>query len=160
MAISRFKSAKHFFVVAAVVAVTVVGYQASVVAAEKPAGGKSAAHAGALKVSVSLSPEMAKKAKPDDVVFIFARAAQGPRMPLAVARKLVKELPLTVTLDDSLSMTPEMKMSNVSEVIVVARVSKSGLATAQAGDLEGVSEPVKAGTKAISINIAKEVAVP
>jgi len=140
------------------------GYQASGVAAEKPAkpaSGKAAAGAGsALKVSVSLSPEMAKKAAPGDVVFIFARAAQGPRMPLAVARKLVKDLPLTVVLDDSLSMTPEMKMSSVPEVIVVARVSKSGLATAQAGDLEGISQPVKVGTKEIAISIAKEVTAP
>ncbi len=159
MTISGLKSVKHLAVVA-VIATAMLGYQAFAVAAEKPTGAKTAAHAGALKVSVSLSPEMAKKAKPDDVVFIFARAAQGPRMPLAVARKLVKDLPLTVMLDDSLSMTPEMKMSNVSEVIVVARVSKSGQAIAQAGDLEGVSEPVKIGTKAISVNIAKVVAAP
>ncbi|MBI3546314.1 MAG: hypothetical protein HY081_06935 [Gammaproteobacteria bacterium] len=136
-------------------------FQTTSMAAEKPATSKSTAHkpaaSGSLKVAVSLSPEVASKAKPDDVVFIFARAAQGPRMPLAVARKLVKDLPVTVTLDDSLSMTPEMKMSNAAEVIVVARVSKSGLATAQAGDLEGISEPIKAGTKAITLSISKVV---
>jgi len=111
-----------------------------------------------LKVTVSLSPALAKKAAPNDVVFIFARAVQGPRMPLAIVRKQVKDLPTTVVLDDSLSMSPEMKLSSVPEVVVVARVSKSGMAGAQAGDLEGMSGPVKTGTQAVAVSIASVVA--
>jgi len=115
-----------------------------------------AAAPGSLKVTVSLSPAMAKKAAPNDVVFVFARAANGPRMPLAVVRKQVKDLPATVVLDDSSAMSPEMKLSGVPEAIVVARVSKSGEAGAQAGDLEGTSGPVKTG-QAVAISIANVV---
>ena len=131
---------------------------AAMPAAKKSATGNSAAKAGAsLKVTVSLSPAVAKQAAPNDVVFIFARAVHGPRMPLAIVRKQVKDLPTTVVLDDSQAMNPQMSLSSVPEVIVVARVSKSGMATAQAGDMEGVSEPVKSGTQAIAISIANPV---
>ena len=109
-----------------------------------------------LKVMVSLSQQMAKKAAPSDVVFVFARAARGPRMPLALARMQVKDLPATVILDDSNGMSPDMKLSSVPEVVVVARVSKSGMAGPQAGDLEGVSGPVKPG-QSLSLSIANEV---
>ena len=115
----------------------------------------SAATATALKVTVSLSPALAKKAAPDDVVFIFARPTSGPRMPLAIVRKQVRDLPVTVALDDSQGMSPQMKLSTVPEVVVVARVTKSGMADARDGDLEGVSAPVASGTKAISISIDK-----
>ncbi len=118
-----------------------------------PATDQSAPAGASLKVTVSLSPAMAKKAAADDAVFIFARAASGPRMPLAAVRKQVKDLPATVVLDDSTAMNPEMKLSSVPEVIVVARVSKSGDAIAKAGDLEGTSGPVKNGG-AVAITIA------
>mgnify|MGYP000630873227 CR=1 FL=1 len=113
--------------------------------------------ASGLKVAISLSPAVAKLAAPNDVVFIFARAVQGSHMPLAIVRKQVKDLPTTVILDDSVSMSPQMKLSNVPEVIVVARVSKSGTAGAQAGDLEGRSVPVKPNRQAIDISIANVV---
>ena len=109
----------------------------------------------ALKVNVSLSPGVAKQAAPEDVVYIFARATNGPRMPLAIVRKQVKDLPITVVLDDSHGMNSQMKLSSVPEVVVVARVSKSGLARPQNGDLEGTSAPVTVGAKTISISIAK-----
>lgn len=115
----------------------------------------AAAAATAIKVTVSLSPALAKKAAPDDTVFIFARATSGPRMPLAIVRKQVKDLPTTVTLDDSQGMNPQMKLSTAPEVTVVARVTKSGMADVQEGDLEGVSAPVPSGTKAVLISIDK-----
>ena len=115
----------------------------------------AASAASALKVTVSLSPKLVKKAAPNDVVFIFARATSGPRIPLAIVRTHVKDLPTTVVLDDSQGMNPQVKLSNVPEVIVVARVTKSGMADVQDGDLEGVSAPVVSGTKAVSINIDK-----
>ena len=115
----------------------------------------TAAVGASLQVKVSLSPVVADKAAPNDVVYIFARAAQGSRMPLAIVRKQVKDLPATVVLDDSQGMNPQMKLSSMPEVIVVARVSKSGMASPQDGDLEGVSAPVTRGAKSVAISIAK-----
>lgn len=113
----------------------------------------------AIKVSVSLSPAVAGKAAPGDTVFVFARAAHGPRMPLAIVRKQVKDLPATIVLDDSTAMNPDIKLSGVPEVVVVARVSKSGTAYAKPGDLEGVSAPVKLG-QSFSLSIGKVVTAP
>jgi cytochrome c-type biogenesis protein CcmH len=105
-----------------------------------PAG---AAETGAtIEVSVSLDPELAAQAAPEDTVFIFARAAAGPRMPLAIVRKQVRELPVTVTLDDSLAMSPAMVLSRFEQVTVGARISKSGNAMPQSGDLQGTVTPV------------------
>ena len=103
--------------------------------------------------SVSLSPALAKNASPDDAVFIFARPAQGPKMPLAVLRKTVKELPATFSLDDSMAMAPEMKLSNFPEIVIGARVAKSGNAAPQSGDLEGFSKPVKLGAAGVAVVI-------
>jgi cytochrome c-type biogenesis protein CcmH len=165
MTITRFQLATRFIgMIAVIAAITVTGWQRSAEAAPVadtatvPAAKKSSTKAGAtLKVAVSLSPAVAKQAAPDDVVFVFARAVNGPRMPLAIVRKQVKDLPATIVLEDSQGMSPEMTLSSVPEVIVVARVSKSGMANAQNGDLEGMSAPVKKGTKSISISIANVV---
>ena len=94
---------------------------------------------------VSLSPTLKSKVAPDDTVFIFARAAQGPRMPLAILKRKANELPITFTLDDSTAMADELKLSKFELVIVGARVSKSGNAIPQSGDLVGQSASVKAG---------------
>lgn len=107
--------------------------------------------------TVTLSPALASKASPDDTLFIFARAVSGPRMPLAILKIQARELPLKFSLDDTLAMAPSMKLSNFSEVIVGARISKSGNAMPQSGDLEGLSQPVKVGAKDISIMIDKSV---
>ncbi len=101
--------------------------------------------ARSIKVTVRLSPALAGKAAPGDAVFIFARAAQGPKMPLAIVRKLAKELPVSVTLDDSMAMVPDMKMSSFPELVIGARISKSGDAITKPGDLEGYTAPLKAG---------------
>ncbi len=95
-----------------------------------------------LRGTVSLSPKLAGKAAPDDIVFVFARAAEGPPMPLAVARARVRDLPYSFRLDDSMAMTPAMTLSAFPRVVVGARVSKSGNATPQPGDLQGASAPV------------------
>jgi cytochrome c-type biogenesis protein CcmH len=129
--------------------------------AAKPAAGKAAApgtRAGALAVTVRLAPGLAAKASPTDAVFVFARPVEGPRMPLAVARKQVRDLPAEVTLDDSMAMTPAARLSGQEQVIVGARVSKSGNPTPQPGDLEGLSPPVKVGSSGIVVVIDREVA--
>jgi cytochrome c-type biogenesis protein CcmH len=103
--------------------------------------------------TVTLSAAMKAKANPTDTVFVLARAVQGPKMPLAILRKQVQDLPLQFALDDSTAMAPQMKLSNFDEVVVVVRVSKSGNAMPQPGDLQGMSGPVKPGSSGLKINI-------
>jgi len=112
-----------------------------------PARAAPAAAGGAAKITgtVKLNPALTAKAAASDTVFIFARAAQGPRMPLAIVRKQVKDLPFTFTLDDSMAMNPDMKLSNFKQVVVGARVSKSGNAMPQSGDLQGQSDTIALG---------------
>jgi len=100
------------------------------------------AAAATLSVSVTLDPQLAATAAAEDTVFIFARATQGPRMPLAIVRKQVKDLPVTVTLDDSMAMMPAMKLSNFEQVDIGARISKSGNAMPESGDLQGIVSPI------------------
>lgn len=106
---------------------------------------------------VSLSPALAAKADPQDTVFVFARATEGQRMPLAILRKQVKDLPLSFTLDDSTAMSPATRLSSAQQVIVGARISKSGNATPQPGDLQGFSQPVAVGASGLKIEIGEEV---
>jgi cytochrome c-type biogenesis protein CcmH len=123
--------------------------------AERPAVASSAQTSVSGKAS--LAPSVSGKVGPDDTVFIFARPAEGSRMPLAVLRKRVRDLPLEFRLDDSMAMTPVAKLSGQAQVVVGARVSKSGNPVAQPGDFEGLSSPVKPGATGIAIVIAHEV---
>jgi cytochrome c-type biogenesis protein CcmH len=95
-----------------------------------------------IQVTVSLDPTFKDKTSPEDTLFIFARAAKGPRMPLAIVKKQVKDLPITVTLDDSQAMSPQMVLSKFPEVSVGARISKTGNAMPSTGDLKGEKSPV------------------
>ncbi|HEY6721737.1 MAG TPA: c-type cytochrome biogenesis protein CcmI, partial [Burkholderiales bacterium] len=106
---------------------------------------------------VRLAPALAGKVAPSDTVFIFARAAQGPRMPLAILRKRGSDLPVEFTLDDSMSMAPQMNLSAFPRVVIGARVSKSANANPQPGDLQGSSAPIKVGTGDISVVIDTEL---
>jgi cytochrome c-type biogenesis protein CcmH len=117
----------------------------------------AAAHNAAVSGVVSLAPALAAKADPQDTVFVFARAAEGPRMPLAILRKQVKDLPLQFTLDDSMAMTPAARLSSAQRVVVGARISKRGDATAQPGDLQGLSTPVAPGASGLKIEISQVV---
>lgn len=112
--------------------------------------------AAALTGSVELDPALRAKVADTDTVFIFARAAQGPRFPLAVLRKQVKDLPLSFALDDSMSMSPQAKLSGYAQVVVGARISKSGSATPAAGDLEGVTETVGPSAQGVKVRIDAE----
>jgi len=124
-----------------------------------PADNEAPVSAGSqIRVTVSLDPALLQQAAADDTVFVFARAAQGPKMPLAIVRKQVKDLPVTVTLDDSLAMTPAMVLSNFPEVTVGARVSKSGQAMPQSGDLQGTVTPVASkGQQTVDLTINSTV---
>jgi cytochrome c-type biogenesis protein CcmH len=121
--------------------------------AATPAAAANASVSG----TVTLSAALAKQAQPDDTVFVFARAAEGSRMPLAIMRKQVKDLPITFTLNDSMAMSPATALSTASKVIVGARVSKSGNAVPQPGDLAGQSAPVNVGASGLKIEIKEAV---
>lgn len=108
---------------------------------------------GEVSGTVELDPALRSKVADTDTVFIFARAVNGPRFPLAVMRKQVKDLPAKFALDDSMSMTPDAKLSGFPLLIVGARISKSGSATPSPGDLEGVLNQVKNGTQGLNIRI-------
>jgi cytochrome c-type biogenesis protein CcmH len=122
---------------------------APAVKAEAPAA------AGGTSVSgtITLDKGLAAKASPTDAVFVFARPADGSKMPIALTRAQVKDLPLKFTLDDTTSMNPQVKMSAFPEVILVARISKSGSAMPASGDLEGLSKPVKVGSSGVAVTI-------
>ncbi|HYA47340.1 MAG TPA: c-type cytochrome biogenesis protein CcmI [Burkholderiales bacterium] len=126
----------------------------------RPAPGKApaaVAQVGSVSGIARLSPKLAGRVAPTDTVFVFARAAEGPRMPLAVLRKQVRDLPVTFVLDDSMAMAPQMKLSGFSQVVVGARVSKTASANPQPGDLEGQSVPVKVGARGVAVVIDTEV---
>ena len=112
-----------------------------------------AAASASIQGVVSLSPSLISKIAPDDTVFIFARAAQGPRMPLAILKRKASELPIIFTLDDSTAMAEDLKLSKFEFVVVGARVSKSGNAIPQSGDLVGQSAPLKAGGSKLTVTI-------
>ncbi len=121
------------------------------------AAAEGVAGAVSIQVQVSLDPALQDKAAADDTVFIFARAVQGPRMPLAIVRKRVADLPVSVTLDDSLAMSPAMVLSKFSQVVVGARVSKSGQAMPSSGDLQGLVSPVDTKGGEVRLTIDSQV---
>jgi cytochrome c-type biogenesis protein CcmH len=130
-------------------------------AQETPGGAakSSAASAKAASISgtVKLAPAVAARAAPEDTVFVLARPAQGSRMPLAAVRVKVKDLPLAFSFDDSMAMNPSSKLSDFTEIVVAARVSRSGNVVPQGGDLEGVSKPVRPGAAGIVVEIANVI---
>jgi cytochrome c-type biogenesis protein CcmH len=111
-----------------------------------------------ITVQVQLSDSLQNKVTASDTVFVFARAVSGPRMPLAIARIKVSDLPATVTLDDNSAMMAQMKISNFKEVMVSARVSKSGNAMPQKGDLTAEAQKVPLSkNNTVSLVIRKEI---
>jgi cytochrome c-type biogenesis protein CcmH len=121
------------------------------------AAAPAAANGGQVSGQVKLAPSLAGKVAPGDTLFIFARAEQGPRMPLAILSLKAGELPARFSLDDSNAMAPGMNLSSFPSVMVVARISKSGNASAQSGDLEGSVGPLKPGTQNLQVNIDRVI---
>jgi len=107
-----------------------------------PVAADAAGSGARLVVDVDIDPALKAQIRASDVLFVFARAAEGPRMPLAIQRLSAGQLPVRVVLDDSTSMMPELKLSLMPQVVVGARISKSGQATPQTGDFEAVSAPL------------------
>ncbi|HUF81311.1 MAG TPA: c-type cytochrome biogenesis protein CcmI [Burkholderiales bacterium] len=137
----------------------------SIADAEKLAGGANKAPSaqaaapaqGSVTGTVRIAPELAARASPDDIVFVFARPADGPRAPVAVTRKRVRDLPTAFRLDDSMAMAQGAKLSDHARVVVGARVSRTGNPLPQSGDLEGFSAPVSVGITGLTIVIGSEV---
>jgi cytochrome c-type biogenesis protein CcmH len=131
------------------------------VAQEQPGGAAkaSAVEAKATRVAgtIKLAPALAARAAPGDTVFVLARPAQGSRTPLAAVRVKVKDLPFAFSFDDSMAMNPSAKLSDFAEVVVAARVSKSGNVVPQGGDFEGASKPVRPGAAGITVEIGNVI---
>jgi cytochrome c-type biogenesis protein CcmH len=127
--------------------------------AQKVGGGGTAATvapvaaAAFVKGKVELAPALKGQAAADAIVMVIARPADGSRMPVAVVRVKVSELPLAFTLDDSLAMSPDHKLSKFAEVAVEARISESGQAMPQAGDLISNTQTVKVGAQGIRLKV-------
>ena len=119
----------------------------------------AAAGPATISGQVRLAPELASRLAAGDTLFVVARsaAADGARMPLAVLRRDAGELPLAFTLDDRLAMSPAAALSSATEVLVSARISKSGQATPQAGDLVGEPARVKVGSSGVELVIDRVV---
>lgn len=126
-------------------------------AANTSVPGASLASGPTVSGTVSLAPALAGQAKADDTVFIFARPAEGSRMPLAMVRKQVRDLPVQFVLDDSSTMSATSKLSQAGRVIVGARISKGANAVPLKGDLAGQSAPVTVGSKGLLIEIREVV---
>ena len=122
-------------------------------ATQRAGGGAAAAPQAGLRGTVRISPKLKGKFGPDDTVFIYARAVEGPPMPLAVQRVKARELPADFALDDSMAMAPGMNLSAHARVVVTARVSKSGGATPRPGDLQGASAAVASDASGVSVLI-------
>ncbi|MFS1424984.1 c-type cytochrome biogenesis protein CcmI [Shewanella sp. 10N.286.48.B5] len=99
-------------------------------------------------VAISIAPELADQVSSSDMVFIFARSTQGPKVPLAATKISANSLPVTVTLDDTTSMGGDVKLSSAANVEIIAVLSKHGSVKAQPGDLKGIVASVAVGKEA------------
>jgi cytochrome c-type biogenesis protein CcmH len=113
----------------------------------------ASSNAVGIKLLVDISAELKAKASPDTAVFIYAKAMQGPPMPLAVRKMQLSDLPVSLTLSDDDAMMPTMKLSSFDQVIVGARVSSSGNPVAQSGDFYTEREAVDSSNPPAQINL-------
>ena len=113
----------------------------------------AAVPAAAVSGEVTLSPALAAQVPEGATLFVFARAAEGPRMPLAIVRRPAGAWPFAFTLDDAMAMAPNLKLSQFPQVVIGARLSKSGNATPQSGDLVGQVGPVAPGATGLRVVI-------
>ena len=111
----------------------------------------------AITGTITLASRLARKGSPTDTLFVFARAVNGPPMPVAIVRATKQDLPFTFRLDDSTSPMPSRRLSEAGSVVIVARLSASGEAMPKSGDLQGVSQPVKPGAQGLNVAIDSEL---
>jgi len=111
--------------------------------------------AASISGSVSIAPAIAAKVDGSETLFVFARAEGGPRVPLAVMRATARQLPMVFALDDTMAMAPNARISQARAVRVEARISRSGNATPQPGDLVGASAVVKPGARDVRVVVDK-----
>jgi cytochrome c-type biogenesis protein CcmH len=121
------------------------------------AAGKPGSLSAAITGTVRLSPALVAKVKASDTLFIYAQAVSGTKMPLAITRMTGEKFPAEFSLDDSMAMSPQNRLSSYAEVRVVARISSSGNAAPQSGDLEGASSAVKVGANGVELVIDKVI---
>ena len=114
-------------------------------------------HPSTISGVVNISPALSAKTSPEDTLYIYARAKSGPKMPLAIVRLQAKDLPAKFTLKDGMGMNPNMKLTSFPEVVISARVTKSGKAVPASGDLQGFSEVVRIGEQGVNILINQQV---
>lgn len=122
--------------------------------------GSATASSARLVVNVQADKSVIGKFDPDDVVYVFARALQGPPMPLAVVRRQASELPLTIELDDAQSMMPDRPLSSVREIVVEARISRHGAPEKRPGDVEAVAVPVRQSDASQTVALRLSSIVP
>jgi cytochrome c-type biogenesis protein CcmH len=117
----------------------------------------AAAREAAVEGEVSLSPELAARVQPDDIVFVFARPVTGSKMPVAFLRFKASELPRAFRLDSSSQMAMGVKtLADVNQVLIEARISRSGNFMPRQGDLEGsAADPVAVGSKSVKVVISR-----
>jgi cytochrome c-type biogenesis protein CcmH len=127
----------------------------SLAAAPKAPAAMPASAGKSVSGLVTVAPEMASRIAAGDTVFVFARAEGGPRAPLAVLRGSARELPLRFALDDTMAMSPQWSLSKAGDVRIEARVSKTGNAMPQPGDVTGVSAVVKPGARDVRVVLDK-----
>ena len=130
---------------------------ASTAAPVAPTAAPAATSSARITGTVRLAPALASRVSPEDTVFVLARPAEGSRMPLAVSRHRVKDLPLQFSLDDSMAMAPTGRLSLFERVVVVARISKTGQAMSAAGDISGQSAPVSNSSRDLVIELTEVV---
>jgi len=121
--------------------------------AARSADGTRSSMAGQVSGRITVSAELKNSIPVNGTLFIYARAQTGPRMPVAILRRNVKELQKAFVLDDRTSMSPDFRISGFSKVIVVARISATGYAMPAKGDLIGESQPVAVGTGDLNIEV-------
>jgi cytochrome c-type biogenesis protein CcmI len=130
----------------------------AVAASDVPPGAGAPANTAHIVVDVALDPKFKDSVGPNDTLFVFAKAAHGPAMPLAITRLTAAQLPARLTLTDAMGMVPGLTLSRFPQVVVGARISKSGNATPQSGDLQTLSaSTTTAQTKPVQLIIAERV---
>jgi cytochrome c-type biogenesis protein CcmH len=108
-----------------------------------------------VRVTIKLDDALYAKVSGEEIVFVYLKAMQGPSTPVAAVRYKVKDLPVSISLNDSHSVMSKIKLSSFKEVRVGARVSYSGDAIAQSGDLVGEITNVLVGEKPVTVIIDK-----